>query len=414
MRSELPPSWNSSTLGAVCKAGGGSIQTGPFGSQLHASDYVAVGVPSVMPKNIGDNRIDTQDIARVRQEDAERLSRHRLRAGDVVYSRRGDVRRRALVREKETGWLCGTGCLRVRLGLRSTLDPEFLSYYLGARAVGDWIERHAVGATMLNLNTGILSAVPVVVPPMQEQRRIASLLRALDEQIAVNRRTNQRVAELGYWLVEALQRRHDCRTAPLSSIATLRRDAVEAGSDLSYIGLDQMPRGSTVLEEWLVAGGPEGQALAFDDGDILFGKLRPYFRKGGVALTAGRCSSEILVLRPVEDAYYALLLHTIASEAFVDHCVAVSSGTRMPRSEWPVASTYECYVPQSAQGLALLAQVSQAVRGMYRAIQTRVIENQRLEALRNELLPRLIFGQVRVSEDYEPGQALDTGALVAA
>lgn len=157
-----------------------------FGSQLHAPDYVEVGIPTVMPTNIGDNRISVNDVVRVSQADAERLSRHRLRTGDIVYSRRGDVEKRALVREAERGWLCGTGSLRVRVG--TAADSTWLSYYLGHPEVRSWIVRHAVGATMPNLNSGILSALPVSVPPVREQRAIAEVLGALDDKIEANRR----------------------------------------------------------------------------------------------------------------------------------------------------------------------------------------------------------------------------------
>jgi type I restriction enzyme S subunit len=108
--------WHETTLGALCLEGGGGIQTGPFGSQLHASDYVLEGVPSVMPQNIGDNVIHADGIARIQESDAQRLNKYRMREGDIVYSRRGDVEKRALVRDDNEGWLCGTGCLRVRLG----------------------------------------------------------------------------------------------------------------------------------------------------------------------------------------------------------------------------------------------------------------------------------------------------------
>ena len=89
-----PKGWKYKTLGEACKDGGGDIQTGPFGSQLHASDYVPVGVPSIMPQNIGDNRIIEDGIARITPEDARRLSRYLVRRGDIVYSRRGNVQRR--------------------------------------------------------------------------------------------------------------------------------------------------------------------------------------------------------------------------------------------------------------------------------------------------------------------------------
>lgn len=185
-----PTGWEYATLSDVCQRGGGDIQTGPFGSQLHAADYVPVGVPSIMPQNIGDNRIVENGIARIRPEDAKRLSRYLIRSGDIVYSRRGDVERRALVRQHEDGWLCGTGCLRVRLGEHGP-DPLFTTYYLGHPSVREWIVRHAHGATMPNLNTSILGACPVLVPPPSEQRAIAHILGGLDDKIELNRRMSE-------------------------------------------------------------------------------------------------------------------------------------------------------------------------------------------------------------------------------
>lgn len=186
---DIPDHWEFTTLGEICQRGGGSIQTGPFGSQLHASDYVPVGIPSIMPTNIGDNRIVEEGIVRITEEDADRLGQHRVEVGDIVYSRRGDVEKRALIREREEGWLCGTGCLKVRLG-SGVVDPLFASLFLGHPSIREWIARHAVGATMPNLNTSIMSAVPFALPPLAEQKAIAAVLGALDDKIELNRRIN--------------------------------------------------------------------------------------------------------------------------------------------------------------------------------------------------------------------------------
>ena len=113
-----------------------------------------------------------------------------MKSGDIVYSRRGDVERRALVRREEEGWLCGTGCLRVRFGT-GPVDSRYASYYLGHPEIRAWIVRHAIGATMPNLNTSILAALPFVLPPILEQRAMGSVLGALDERIDLNRRTNE-------------------------------------------------------------------------------------------------------------------------------------------------------------------------------------------------------------------------------
>ena len=190
-----PANWVVSTLGEACAQSGGDIQTGPFGSQLHASDYVAWGIPSIMPQNLGDDTISTEGIAYIRQEDAERLSRYLVRPGDIVYSRRGDVTKRALVGKEHDGWLCGTGCLRVRFG-NNQVNPRYVFYYLGHPLVRDWISRHAIGATLPNLNTSILSALPFVVPPSVEQRAIAHILGTLDDKIELNRQVNETLEAL--------------------------------------------------------------------------------------------------------------------------------------------------------------------------------------------------------------------------
>ena len=151
----LPDDWGSTTLGELCDSGGGDIQTGPFGSQLHSADYVLVGVPSIMPTNILVEGVQAEGIARITPQDAERLRKYLVRPGDIVYSRRGDVEKCALITAKEDGWLCGTGCLRVRTG-KASINSDFLHAYLSSPPVRAWVVRHSVGATMPNLNTGIL------------------------------------------------------------------------------------------------------------------------------------------------------------------------------------------------------------------------------------------------------------------
>jgi len=179
--------WTTRTLGEISDEVDGVIQTGPFGSQLHESDYVEDGIPVVMPKNILDGKIDTSDIAFIKDEDAERLQRHKMCVGDIVYGRRGDIGRRGLIGPRENGWLCGTGCLRVSLGDR-VLDPTYLYYFLGQPIVVGWIANQAIGATMPNLNTGILRSVAIRYPRLPVQRRIASILSAYDDLIENNTR----------------------------------------------------------------------------------------------------------------------------------------------------------------------------------------------------------------------------------
>lgn len=141
---------------------GGFVQTGPFGSQLHSHDYVDDGTPVIMPANIRDGRVETAEIARISQADAYRLTKHTVRAGDIVWSRRGDVTRFARITEDDEPMICGTGCLLIRPQHPDT--TLWLSAWLSSQSMQNLIVDRAVGATMLNLNTSILSNLPVAVP----------------------------------------------------------------------------------------------------------------------------------------------------------------------------------------------------------------------------------------------------------
>jgi len=197
--------WRKSKLGKVITEGNGIIHTGPFGSQLHASDYVAEGVPCIMPANMKSNRVDMKEIAFIGREDSLRLSKYLVRTGDIVYSRRGDVTQKALIRQREAGYFCGTGCLLIRPG--DKIDSEFLTYFLSTQTIQDWIVSQSIGGTMPNLNTGILKSLPLRYPAKAAQQKIAAVLSALDAKIELNNRINDALESMAktlydYWFVQ--------------------------------------------------------------------------------------------------------------------------------------------------------------------------------------------------------------------
>lgn len=158
-----------------------------------------------MPANMKNNRVDLSDIAFISEQDANRLSQHLVQEGDVIYSRRGDVTQKALIRKKEVGYFCGTGCLLIRPGKK--LDSEFLTYHLSTPSNQGWIVKQAVGATMPNLNTAILSDIPLQVPDRTIQEKIAAVLSALDAKIDCNNRINAELEAMAktlydYWFVQ--------------------------------------------------------------------------------------------------------------------------------------------------------------------------------------------------------------------
>ena len=175
----LPHGWSVLTLEEICS---GNLQTGPFGSQLHAAEYTEKGIPVVMPKDLIAGRIVANTAARIPVTRAEQLKRHRIQVGDVLFSRRGDVARAGLAMKSDEGFLCGTGCLRARPD-RTKAFPEFINLLIQSPGAKRWLESNAVGQTMPNINTEILSQLTFRIPPLAEQQQISELISSWDAAI---------------------------------------------------------------------------------------------------------------------------------------------------------------------------------------------------------------------------------------
>ncbi|MFC6267471.1 restriction endonuclease subunit S [Frigoriflavimonas asaccharolytica] len=178
--------WDKKTLGEIYKIEKGSVQTGPFGSQLHESDYKQSGVPVIMPKDIKNDKLDLSNIAFISDDDAKRLSQHIVKKNDIVCPRRGEIGKRIIIDDDNVGAFCGTGCIRLR-GSGSILNQEFLFYFLKQPTVVKWIENQAIGATMMNLNTSILKSIPIKYPKIDSQKNIVKILSSYDELIDNNK-----------------------------------------------------------------------------------------------------------------------------------------------------------------------------------------------------------------------------------
>ncbi|MFF8015986.1 restriction endonuclease subunit S [Streptomyces sp. NPDC007929] len=397
----VPTAWERSTLAEICERGRGNIQTGPFGSQLHASDYVPIGVPSVMPQDIGDNVIREDSIARITVEDSLRLSRYLLAAGDIVYSRRGDVERRALVRPEQEGWLCGTGCLRIRPG--DGVNSAYLSYYLGHPSVRQWIKQHAVGATMPNLNTKILGAVPVVVPTRREQESIAAVLGALDDKIATNERVAATARELGLTFYSQSLHDDDSVEVVVESVtAVLTRGVAPKYTDSSGE--------LTVLNQKCIR---DGRVKLEPSRLTLRGKVKPpkLLRLNDVLVnstgvgTLGRVARWTLDLDATVDSHITIVRF---NEDKVD---PVCAGFAMLRAQPEIesmgeGSTGQTELRRSQVGSLELLLPSPArqkeLRPKLDALEERadqaLRESLALVDLRNTLLPQLVSGKLRVRD----------------
>ncbi len=145
------------------------IATGPFGSLLHKSDYEEGGIPLVNPINIEDDAIIPDERKAVSVATAKRLSRYRLKAGDIAVGRRGDIGRCAVVAPEQDGWLCGTGCFVIRAG--RGVAPDFLAHLLRSRPYRMQLVAKAGRATMPSISNKDLAELQVPALSSERQKK---------------------------------------------------------------------------------------------------------------------------------------------------------------------------------------------------------------------------------------------------
>lgn len=164
------------------------IQTGPFGSQLHKEDYVVNGTPIVTVEHLGNRKFTEQNLPCVSDKDKERLKKYMLKTGDIVFSRVGSVDRCSYVSAEYEGWMFSGRCLRVRPC--EILNSEYLYYFFSLKETKQFVRNIATGATMPSINTKFMGEVPIRVPSMEAQNKIASILWMIDDKIELNEKIN--------------------------------------------------------------------------------------------------------------------------------------------------------------------------------------------------------------------------------
>ncbi|WP_084075513.1 restriction endonuclease subunit S [Demequina sp. NBRC 110052] len=187
--------WRQTTIGDLIAESGGEIKTGPFGTTLKAHEYSSIGVPVISVGEVGYGSLRvTEKTPLVPEEVVARLPEYLLREGDIVFGRKGAVDRSALVKSEQDGWFLGSDGIRLRLP--ETVDCRFFAYQLQTAGTRAWLLQHSTGTTMASLNQKTVARIPVVVPPIDEQRRIAHILGTLDDKIELNRRMNETLEEM--------------------------------------------------------------------------------------------------------------------------------------------------------------------------------------------------------------------------
>ncbi|VFN01879.1 MAG: type I restriction enzyme, S subunit [Candidatus Kentron sp. G] len=314
-------------------------------------------------------------------------------------------------------------------------DPRFIAYFLCSINFSAFSDKSSVPG----VNRNHLHAASVFIPgEVSEQRAIADVLASLDDKIELNRRTNRALEGMARaifkaWFIdfEPVKAKAggaasfpgmpqdvfdqlpanliDTELGPvplgwrLGSLGEVmehpRRSADPASidPDTAYIGLEHMPRQSIALSDWGNAGSVTSNKHRFLRGEFLFGKLRPYFHKVGIAPVDGVCSTDVVVVRPLASEWSAFVLCHISSDAFVTYTSSASTGTKMPRTNWNDMSRFAVVLPprELAEAFSAIVEIN------FQSLISAIHESRVLAALRDTLLPKLISGEVRVDTNGE-------------
>ena len=391
--------WKEYKLGEIS-----NIQTGPFGSQLHQSDYVDVGIPSIMPVNIGDRmNISTEKIVFITEEDATRLSRYCVQEGDIVYSRRGDVEKCAYIGKAEIGWLCGTGCLRIRID-SSKADSKYIAYYLSTEDMKSWISNNAVGTTMPNLNSSILQQVPLSLPSLDEQKRIASILSSLDDKIDLLNRENatlEAMAETLFrqWFIE--EAKEDWEESTIEMYANHYKESINPQKQPTtmfwHYSIPAFDNGKKPMDEM----GEEIQSSKYiiPSNCILFSKLNPHKDKRVWLIldnvsTNAICSTEFQIVKPKEKEYLYFLYGWLTNKENYEEIASGVGGTSGSHQRIDPKSIFTFACPYV--NIDVIHEYNKVVEPLF----LKQRENQKqiiiLTEQRDRLLPKLMSNEINI------------------
>jgi len=365
------------------------LQTGPFGSQLKAEEYTEHGVPVVMPYNIYGGKISVKDIARVSEEKAKKLSRHRLLAKDILFPRRGDLGRIATVTKKNVGWLCGSGCLRARL--KSNVDADYIHQYLQLSLVKRWLETNALGQTMLNLSTEIIGDLPIFMVSDGEQTAIASLLATWDQVIEKTERLIAVKEKRFTWLLNTLiiNKNKNWHKADLGDLALIQKgeqlnvtDMIDSGS---YYALNGGIEPSGYTNNWNV---PEN-TVTISEGGNSCGFVRFNTQK---FWCGGHCYALLNISKNINVKYLYFFL-----KAHEKHLMSLRVGSGLPNIQKKDVQNLNVFYPflDQQETIASILNTSQ---------QEIELSKKQLEAYRKQkrgLMQKLLTGQWRVKTNTE-------------
>ena len=314
------------------------------------------------------------------------------------------------------------GLVQIKPGAR--VDRRYLYYSMLSDSARAQVRATATGATVRHTAPERLYRVRIRFPDLGVQQTVGEILGSIDDLIENNRRRVAVLEEMARaiyreWFVKfRYPGREDVplvdsslglipegwSAGVLDDIVMVSKASVNPSaldSETPAVGLEHIPRGQITLDEWGKAGKQGSRKAVFQKGDVLFGKIRPYFHKVSVAPVDGICSTDAIVIRP-HASHWGHAVFVASSAEFVAHATQTSNGTKMPRADWKVLGKWPLAIPPTQ----IAESFSDVARHHLTLAETLMFENRRLAAMRDLLLPKFVTGQIDVS-------ALDLEALVA-
>ena len=283
-------------------------------------------------------------------------------------------------------------------------DPFFLFYLLKANQNHIVKEYGGGGAAKAIINKSTFENIKLGVPEdINEQRRIADILSAFDEKIEVNNKINQTLEEMAQaifkeWFIdsEKLKMKNEkWKIGKLGEIMKLRKDRIkryEEWKNLKLLDLGRFPQRNLAVVSYGRGEEIKTSVFAFKKWDILFGAVRPYFHKVLIAPFDGVTNSSVFVIYPKRDIFYSFLVTVLFSNSTIAYATQVASGTKMPVAKWEDLCKMLIIIPDEET----IKNFDDKVRPLYKKIIQNAKENQKLAALRDLLLPKLMSGEMRV------------------
>lgn len=371
------------------------IQTGPFGSQLHKEDYVDVGTPIVTVEHLGSRMFSEQNLPMVSEADKSRLSKYVLKKGDIVFSRVGSVDRCSFVDQKHDGWMFSGRCLRVRPN--EEVDSLFLYYFFCLNATKEFVRSIAVGATMPSINTKLLGEVEVICPEIEEQRKIADILSKIDDKIEENQKINENLEQQALALFNNFYDQSNTEVNFTDLIQILGGGTPKTGESMYWNGnipfftpKDVGTPYTLVTEKTITEDGLSHCNSRLYPVNTVFVTARGTVGKIGLAGVPMAMNQSCYAL--VGKNLNQLLVYFYALKA-VDRLKHKASGAVFDAIITRDFETEQIFKLSEDDTNTFI----KIVEPMYQLILNNSVENQRLIALKNSLLPKLMSGEVDLS-----------------